>query len=553
MKSLSRSEKIQKLTNDYSEKLKEAEITGEEYEYKMQKYIIEIKEKYRRIRKSKTQIIEEYKYEMIDKLSIEHPGLSEEELIEKVKPFVEEKRKELNSKTKKPRRRNKNKKLDARRQQFVKHYKESYPDASDEDIQRKLDEYTNMEGQLLEDDILFNRMIQDERKKMEKEMDTSPETLQKIKQIIVEQKVREKIEFFKGTQYNETDIKEASEMRRIMEMKESGKMDELINMAENVMNQQDKENTGKENMILNTKTDDELIEDYRKFEMNKPMSRKYLLKMRNKIINEEMKRRIIRIRREVEIMRKLKEERKQLEKELSSKKKYKNNKDDLNEEIEKRLKRRKESLNEYLETGIDPIEHDTISVNTANTIWNKIIDKVKENIYTWNSLKDKEKMEMFASKHIQFNTCYPIIMKKMILELLYNEQAFRRFLEKSRKNLPPANAKHAEREDIKLQNQAYYIQYLYEEQQRSKRSKGYIDKRISTKIFEDAYSKLRKEKRTFEERYKETKELLEKEKAENSKSILHDVLQNIRDGHDIANANSEVIDLLRTIKDMKKE
>ena len=55
----------------------------------------------------------------------------------------------------------------------------------------------------------------------------------------------------------------------------------------------------------------------------------------------------------------------------------------------------------------------------------------------------------------------------MILQFQYNSNAFKRFLEKCRKNVPPANSKHNKVEDVKFQNQAYYVQYLYEEYQKS--------------------------------------------------------------------------------------
>ena len=322
--------------------------------------------------------------------------------------------------------------------------------------------------------------------------------------------------------------------------------------AEVVAEAQLAQDVTKNTMILETEKYDILLEKYKKDLENKFSNRKLLISERYNIINYELNEKALKVKMEVKLQRKLKNERLQLERDWGKLDKYKNSKLALEKDIDRIMNKREKKLNDYVKTGIDPDEHDNVSLAMAEKIWIEINTEASKNLDKWNDMTLKQKLDPYIEKYKDFSNSYPIILKYMILQFQYNSNAFKRFLEKCRNNVPLPGSKHKEIEDVKFQNQAYYIQYLYEEYQKGK---GHIDRRKANEIFTEAYIKLRKEKKDFETSYEEIKEKIDNENKNNAKSLLTKLTSLIE--KDFAKNDSELRDdsykLLKTFSRFKKQ
>ena len=358
-------------------------------------------------------------------------------------------------------------------------------------------------------------------------------------------------------------IKEG-EKKRILSMKNSmsnnSKMSDEIDKLTDMMNKmsetsidQDKE----ENIILDTVNDKILLQKYEKeqeekFNISTKSVKKILLKERQRLINNELSVISVGIKKDIQIHRKLINEKEKLEKEWSVLNKYKNKPELLKKNIEKHMKRRKEILEEYKNMGVDPDEHDKASLEMAEKIWKDINDTIKENYNKWNEMNEKQKLDPFIDKYPDFSKSYQLVLKYMIFNLQYNSNAFKRFLERCRKNIPSATAKHAEIQDIRFQNQASYVLYLYEEYQNSKNQ--HINKKTSQRLFDETLKNLRKEKKEFEKKYKEAKNKIESEKIEQGKEVLSNLVTQIKSGKDLNDDDQfDAIELLNAILGMQKQ
>ena len=616
---LSRSEKMKLMINNYKKKLEE-EICAlnkgqnksqddSEVKYsseqinimneKLSKYILEIKKKYKRKKKSKSQLLIEFEYKKLNELREKYYKLQNEktdnnknielQIKQELSILVQNKKNELSKKKenkiitigddkiitvgddfkrkKKKRKKTKKKRLDARRIEFVKKLKQKFSEITENEINNRLEDYTKYESKILEDDIEFNKRLRITREKLEKECDTSPETLENIKKMLIKNLVKEKKEFLEGIDTNIDDESLKANKQRILNMKDNiKKIDNIIKMSEDILNDDsvDKndnmpltnmEEKTKKNNILEIKSNEILLKKYENELEEKYKDKRYLISERFRIIKGGMKVQAALIKKEIEIERKLKDERELITKKWSKMRKYKNNREKLKIDIDNHIRSKEKRLKEYSELNIDPDEHDKISIDIANKIWREVQDIINKNVEKWNMYTNKQKLEPFVEKYKTFSNSFPIILKYMIFENKYNNIAFKRFLKKCRDNVPPQGAKHSEIEDVKFQNQSSYIQYLYEEAIR--KGKGHINNKISKKIFNDAYTHLRKEKMSFEEKYEETKEKIEEENKENTKVLLVDLLKKIKNGEtpqseEETKKTIELLKLLKKIKDSKK-
>lgn len=163
-KRLSRAEKATKVIEKFKEELdsRKEQISEEEYNNELLQFIIQTKQKYRKIKKSKSQKIEENKYEIMNDIKLKHPNLTNKELLKISQPIIKQKLEELldlpkKSRIRKKHNRTKTQKLDRRRTEFVRQLKENFPDITEKDVEKKLEEYNKVESAILHDDILFNK------------------------------------------------------------------------------------------------------------------------------------------------------------------------------------------------------------------------------------------------------------------------------------------------------------------------------------------------------------------------------------------------------------
>ena len=130
---------------------------------KLEKYIIEIRNKYKRKKKSNKQKLTEFEYKTSDELKNKY---SDDSLQVKKESSIL-----IQNKKKKKRKKTKKKRLDARRIEFVKKLKQKFPEITENEINNRLDDYTKYESKILEDDIEFNKRLRNAREKLEKECD----------------------------------------------------------------------------------------------------------------------------------------------------------------------------------------------------------------------------------------------------------------------------------------------------------------------------------------------------------------------------------------------
>lgn len=556
-KRLSRTEKRDKAINDFKEKLDEQknDISEEEYNQKLHQFISEARAKYKKTRKGKIRRLEEFRYDIYDKLKTENPKISNDDIVEMAQPMIDKKKLELsNIKKNKPGNKTRTQKLDRRRKEYIKHIKEDNPNITEEELAERLEDYKKVESSILEDDIIFNKRVAEAKKILEKEFGTNQESLNKIKNMLIKKMCDEKEEFLKGSISNDTNNNKEVEKKRILAMKESGKTDELvkaIDKAADIFLESSHVPEPKHNMILKTDSDDILLQKY-KDEIGERYTNKLLLKERYKIINIELTQKSMGIRKDIQIDRKLINERESLYKELSTLKKYKNNKSLLDVDLDNRIKKRRCILEEYRDMGIDPDHHDKISLDLADKIWIDVNDNIKKNPSEWNQLNEKQKLDPFIDKYNEFATSYPIILKYMVFQRQYSSIAFKKFLEKCRRNLPGQMAKHKEILDVRFQNQAFYIKQLYIENK--KKMGHHINYKIADKVFNETLSNLRKEKSEFEERYKEIKKKINLEDIDNGKLLISELVTKVKSGYVLDNEEeSDAIKLLEAMLKIQKQ
>ncbi len=607
-KRLSRSEKAEKEIKAFKEELdaKREEMGEEEYNNKLLECIGKVKHKYKRNRKGKIKKLEEFQCEMFDKTKLENPNSTNDEIMEMLAPMIKQKKDELSKIPRKHNRaRNKSnvKKLDLRRIEFKKQLKEKYPDISEEQMDERIEEYVKFESRILEDDILFNKKIAEAKKKLESKYGTDPDSLMKIKGMMIEKLVKEKKKFLgivevpfekrdpkseekpllgkrtqkerdqkerdqkdeahgksllgKGTQKRECEAKPCRregerERERILAMKNNDKINKAIDAIDKIDTLfPEKPETAKPNVILDTDSNEILIQKYEK-ELHEKLNSKTLLKERYGLINSELQQVSAEIKKEMQFNRKVSDEEESIRAEWSELKKYQNNPGALERDVEKHMKRRRKILEEYAHMGVDPDEHDKTSLDKANEIWADVQQTIRDNRERWNDMTEKQKLDPFIDKYSDFSTGYQLIMKYMIFKLQYNPKAFKRFLEVCRKNLPPPSAKQSEIQNIRFENQSRYAQYLYEEYQKSKNQ--HIDNKTSQRIFDETLKSLRKEKREFEKKYEEVKEKLDHEKIDEGREVISQLVTKIKSGCSLdADEEDDAIELLNIILKMQQE
>lgn len=577
-KRLTRSEKMGKIIEEFKIQLDERknqnDITNEEYNIELAQFIMQTRKKYKKIKKGKIQRMEELKYEIIDNFKKEYPHLDNKEIIRLAQPTIDAKintsikqkipNSDKNTKPFKKKRKTKTQRLDKRREEFINQLKKANPDISETQIAHHLEEYKKIESALLEDDITFNKKMIDAKLELEKKYGTDIGSMEKIKSEVIQRLVNEKRRFFglpeKDTYYttSEQQIIE-SEKERILSMKKSNddikQVENLIEKMEAYVSDnksEDASNNTNTNVILGISNEEKLVAQYQKEMEEKYQDSKLLLDERRNKINSELQIICSEIKREIQLDRKVIIKKEELKEEMEKIKKYRTNPELLQQDLEKKLKKYKERQLEYLHMGIDPDKEDEMALNLANQIWKEVMNTFNQNRQLWNNMTAKQKIDPFIEKYKDFSTSYQIILKYMIFELQYSPIAFSRFLSRCRDNLPKPNAKHDEIQDVRFENQAKYVQYLYEENQ--KRKNQHINYSVARNIFNSALESLRKEKKEFVKKYDVAKNKLDNEKINRGKEIVSELITKIKSGNLLDDMQEEeAIELLEQVLKMQKE
>lgn len=190
----------------------------------------------------------------------------------------------------------------------------------------------------------------------------------------------------------------------------------------------------------------------------------------------------------------------------------------------------------------DPIEKAIID---ANRLWDDLKKRIVDDP-TFIDLSDTKKVEIYQNTEFkQFYITYPIVCRYMICMGQFSTKAFRRFLVKSvRMSKEPAKLERGYNEDQWIRRQADYVRYLWESYQ-----KTHFNKEDSNRIWEHSYNTLKKEFSDFREMHKEIEEKLKKEKRENKKELIHELIERVKkqEGDDDT-IRKELIEKLKKLK-----
>ena len=273
-------------------------------------------------------------------------------------------------------------------------------------------------------------------------------------------------------------------------------------------------------------------------------------------------------KREITRDRKLREEKKEKLDEMKNSGRYilEHNKDTskikynmskINEELDQYFKYREKELNDYfIPHGVDPKEHDDMSIRSAKTVF---ADYCKQkNTDAWKSMDADMKIEYMRAKYAPFYDAFPIVVKFMVQQDKFEVEAFKRFLEKCRTNVAEKGAnpystqipkKGTRRltlsEEKWLENQAYYARYLVEEYRKNPhhhknerdekgklkpKTSGRLSEKEGKWIFTTQLEALRKEMMDFRQNFEKVAEDLKAKHDENDMKLIMQYIDEMKSG-----------------------
>lgn len=409
-------------------------------------------------------------------------------------------------------------------------------------------------------DMEFNKNIEKARKILIQKYDMrNPEIFEKLKNEMVKQEMLKKEEFLKGKVSESEQSHIAKE--RIESVAKTIDTAHTMNFVEKVIDENkddkgdkgDKSNKSNDNEILDIDDTDTLLKKYEEQMITKYSDKNVIAAVVKNLINIELKSIAGNIRFEIELKYRLQDERDEKKKELSARKKYKNNTDLLERDLDKYINKRKKIIMDGKASGVDPDKQDKDAMSTAEQLWRNINIESKTKAKKWNSLTDKEKLEPYTKEpYKKFYDSYPLIVKYMVYQLQYHPKAFKRFLEKCRRNTANKDAskrKKGEMMEVWQENQAWYVRFLYEEYQKAKNLP--VNIKYAQKLFAHTYEKLRKEKKEFQNKFDNTQEKLDIETVENCKEKIKDIIEKLKSGKLSDKAKKSAVELLKQLLEIQ--
>jgi hypothetical protein len=293
------------------------------------------------------------------------------------------------------------------------------------------------------------------------------------------------------------------------------------------------------------KTPEEQLQEYA-LEMREKYSKiEHVRVERAGIINMELQDYAKILKREIGRDRKLTNERAEKTAELTEQYKKQYGRRALNlqshveKEVDEYMQVRARELNEFfIQHGVDPREHDNVSINNAKIMHADYLKQSTTEV--WKSMEAEMKQEYFKAKYPQFFDAFPIVVKFMIQQGKFEIVAFKRFLEKCRTNVAVGSNPYANNmpkrgtkrltpnEEKWLENQAWYVQYLTEEYRQR------VGQRLTTHeanwIRNKQLEALRAEMMDFRSNFEKVAEKLKDTHNENDEKLLLKYLEQVKNG-----------------------
>ncbi len=476
-----------------------------------------------------------------------------------VNPALVERSEEKKQTKRKPKPKAKAKKVNAieRFRQELELDKELSPEARE----KKVEEFVES----LEDRQLFSKKLQKKRADIEKRYPLTDEGKQLVRLITIRALMDEKETFLKGTiertavpeLASAPDLKTPEQIEREKHARafDPSKMP-IVKEIPNPVAVEDKKSDTPDALVstepapapvvlpvdppevLLRKYYDELVERFK--------DENLVMAERGHLIDNELRTCLQTIQREIQIVRKLKRESKMLRDKLVLLPKYADHKNDdkLEEEILEMLNRRKRDLDKYyLTSGVDPLEHDKISVDVCQKLVDEYNKMSKQKDF---SKRDRDELfSYFKNKYESFVTSYNIVVKYLIYMGSFDMTAFKRYLVQCRVNVVEKNTENPYQapsikpgttedklkpSEVKwLENQGFYVAFLSDEYH--KEQKGVkLSQKYLTNLRNHVIKTLTKEMLDFKNDFKKTSDKLKIKQKEQDALLLKSYITKINDG-----------------------
>lgn len=437
----------------------------------------------------------------------------------------------------------------------------------------------------LEDRQLFSKKLQKKRAEIEKHYPLTDEGKQLVKMITIRALMDEKETFLKGTIERTAvpeladmpDLKTPEQLEREKHARafDPAKMPIVKEIPPEPKIEDKKSDTPdavqepkQDEQIIPVDPPEVLLRKYYNELVERFKDEKLIMAERAHLIDNELRTCLQTIQREIQIVRKLKRESKMLHDKLAKLPKYADHKNDdkLEEEILEMLNRRKRELDKhYLTTGIDPFEHDKISIDVCQ----KLVDEYNKMSKQSNFFKqDKDELfNYFKAKYETFVTSYNIIVKYLVYMNSFDMDAFKRYLVQSRTNVvekntenpyaPPKITPGTTEEKLKpselkwLENQGFYVAYLSEEFH--KKNKGVkLSQKYLANLRAHVIKTLTKEMLTFKNDFKKTSDKLKTKQKEQDALLLKSYITKIN-SHEMELNDEDAEDIIAALDAINTE
>lgn len=432
-------------------------------------------------------------------------------------------------------------------------------DLSKEAIDKRVEEFVES----LEDRQLFSKKLQQKRAEIEKRYPKNEEGNKLVKLITIRALMDEKETFLKGRVERTT----APELNELPDLKTPEQIEREKNMRyfdpskmpivkEIPVEQPPTEPTDEKGTTpdalqaelpqFTVESDEVLLKKYYDELIERFKDENLIAAERAHLIDNELRTCLQTIQREIQIVRKLKRESKLLNEKLVKLPKYADHKNDdaLQAEILEMLNKRKRELDKhYLTTGIDPFEHDKISVSTCQ----KLVDEYNKLSKQSNFHKqDKDQLfNYFKMKYETFVVSYNIVVKYLVYMGSFDMDAFKRYLVQCRVNVvekntenpylapkftPETTVEKLKPSELKwLENQGFYVSYLSEEFHRKTKNVK-LSQKYLTNLRNHVIKTLTKEMLTFKSDFKKTSDKLKTKQKEQDTELIKTYLTKINTG-----------------------
>ena len=159
---------------------------------------------------------------------------------------------------------------------------------------------------------------------------------------------------------------------------------------------------------------------------------------------------------------------------------------------------------------------------------------------------DADKLKQIPLEFQRFHADFPVVTKYLVCMGQFNMKAYLRYMELV--TTPPTEKeKTMDKEELWIQQQAKYVQFLWESYQKGKESRL-----ESNRVRREAYDTLKKEMEEFKEMQDTIKEELKEENTINKKELTVELLKRLVN-QEQSLKEADIQSLITTLKSVQKK